>query len=198
MRLPSASWLPFSSVSVSTPSALGRVIAMLSLLKFALAASPLLVQQVGANPVPDLEMRQAGDQKGAVASESDICSRIGIALLEQGGNAADAVSWVGAGTSLLLTAIACWHNFLHWCGWHVPFWHWRWRLHDGPSLEWHLRADRLPRVGTRGSIRRHVYQSDRSQYLRRVGQVRKNAASQAEANKPQWCTWRSPWPPISP
>lgn len=93
MRLSLASCRSFSvSSAASTPFALGRVVVMLSLLNIALAASPLLVQQVGANPVPDLEMRQAGDRKGAVASESDICSRIGIDLLEQGGNAADAVS----------------------------------------------------------------------------------------------------------
>jgi gamma-glutamyltranspeptidase / glutathione hydrolase len=64
---------------------------MLALIAYALAASPLLLQ-AGANPVPALEYRNAPDQLGAVASESDICSRIGIDLLSAGGNAADAVS----------------------------------------------------------------------------------------------------------
>ena len=65
---------------------------MVGFLKYAFAASPLLLQAAG-NPVPELELRQAPDQLGAVASESDICSKIGIELLRQGGNAADAVSW---------------------------------------------------------------------------------------------------------
>ena len=53
--------------------------------------------QAGANPVPpsmhvpELEMRQAPGHLGAVATESEICSNIGIELLKQGGNAADAV-----------------------------------------------------------------------------------------------------------
>lgn len=64
---------------------------MLGLLKYALAAGPLVLQ-AGSNPVPDLELRQAPDRLGAVASESEICSNIGIELLKQGGNAADAVS----------------------------------------------------------------------------------------------------------
>jgi gamma-glutamyltranspeptidase len=34
----------------------------------------------------------AGDKLGAVASETAICSRVGIDLLKAGGNAADAVS----------------------------------------------------------------------------------------------------------
>ena len=35
---------------------------------------------------------QESDKRGAVASESAVCSRIGIDLLKAGGNAADAVS----------------------------------------------------------------------------------------------------------
>jgi hypothetical protein len=92
-----ASWSSFVSFPSLVPSptpTLGRIVVMLSLLKYALAASPLLLQQGGAKPIPDMTMRQTtgGDRRGAVASESDICSRIGIELLEQGGNAADAVS----------------------------------------------------------------------------------------------------------
>jgi hypothetical protein len=63
---------------------------MLSLLHIVLAASPLLLQ-TGAKPLPELKLEQASDSTGAVASESEICSHIGIDLLQQGGNAADAV-----------------------------------------------------------------------------------------------------------
>lgn len=45
---------------------------------------------VVANPVPASQLGQ--DKLGAVASESSICSNIGIDLLKAGGNAADAVS----------------------------------------------------------------------------------------------------------
>jgi hypothetical protein len=76
----------------SLPSfTLQQLSVMLALIAYALAASPLLLQ-AGANPVPALEYRDARDQLGAVASESDICSKIGIDLLSAGGNAADAVS----------------------------------------------------------------------------------------------------------
>ena len=47
----------------------------------ALAVSQLAL----ANPVP------GQDKLGAVASESAVCSKIGIDLLKAGGNAADAV-----------------------------------------------------------------------------------------------------------
>lgn len=74
-------------------SVLFSTIVMLGLLKYAIAVSPLLLQ-AGANPMPasNLHMRQNSDMTGAVASESDICSNIGVELLQQGGNAADAVS----------------------------------------------------------------------------------------------------------
>ena len=38
------------------------------------------------------EQHQEKDQSGAVASESSVCSRIGVDLIRDGGNAADAVS----------------------------------------------------------------------------------------------------------
>jgi gamma-glutamyltranspeptidase / glutathione hydrolase len=54
-----------------------------------------LVSQVAlANPLPkaaNYAPQYAPDHLGAVASESSICSEIGIDLLKQGGNAADAV-----------------------------------------------------------------------------------------------------------
>lgn len=66
---------------------------MLSLLQLAcaLVVTPLL-HQAGANPLPHVQQRYVPDSLGAVASESSICSEIGIDLLRQGGNAADAVS----------------------------------------------------------------------------------------------------------
>lgn len=49
----------------------------------------LAVTQVAlANPIP---VCAGQDKLGAVASESSICSNIGIDLLKVGGNAADAV-----------------------------------------------------------------------------------------------------------
>jgi hypothetical protein len=59
----------------------------------ALAATSLL-HQVAAGPagLPNkLHQRYAPDHLGAVASESSVCSEIGIDLLKAGGNAADAV-----------------------------------------------------------------------------------------------------------
>lgn len=38
-----------------------------------------------------IEQHHAGNKKGAVASESAVCSQIGVDLISKGGNAADAV-----------------------------------------------------------------------------------------------------------
>ena len=49
-----------------------------------------------------LQHHEGKDRRGAVASESAVCSRVGTDLLKQGGNAADAVCtlschfWAGA------------------------------------------------------------------------------------------------------
>lgn len=79
---------------------------MLSLLQLALGlAVPPLLQQVGANPVPEIRQSHAPGTRGAVASESSICSEIGLNLLRQGGNAADAVSpapKIGSGYGITL------------------------------------------------------------------------------------------------
>lgn len=40
----------------------------------------------------DSEQYHVSNRKGAVASESAVCSRIGVDLIKEGGNAADAVS----------------------------------------------------------------------------------------------------------
>lgn len=56
-------------------------------------AIPSLLTQVYASPLPYAhQLEQSIDTRGAVASESDICSHIGIDILQNGGNAADAVS----------------------------------------------------------------------------------------------------------
>ena len=74
---------------------------MLSLLQAVCALSlSSLFQQAGAGPV--LHERYAPGHTGAVATESDICSRIGINLLKKGGNAADAV---GIRSHQVLTAL---------------------------------------------------------------------------------------------
>ena len=68
---------------------------MFSLLQLACAlVVPPLLQQVGANPFPAVYQSYAPGTRGAVSSESSICSEIGLDLLRQGGNAADAVSTI--------------------------------------------------------------------------------------------------------
>ena len=74
---------------------LAHVLIMLGLLQAVCALSfSSLLYQAEANPLPNvnkLKERATPGHTGAVASESDICSRIGINLLQRGGNAADAV-----------------------------------------------------------------------------------------------------------
>ena len=54
----------------------------------------LLTQSVLASPSIKRwgEQHEEKDQLGAVASESSVCSRIGVDLIKDGGTAADAVS----------------------------------------------------------------------------------------------------------
>ena len=71
----------------------GYLIVMLSLSQLACAfVVPTLLVQAGADSPPHLHQVKAPESKGAVASESSICSNIGLDLIKQGGNAADAVS----------------------------------------------------------------------------------------------------------
>lgn len=74
-----------------------RIFTMFALIQIvsALSFSSLFVQS-GASPFLNsrLEPQYEPGHRGAVASESSICSQIGIDLLSQGGNAADAVSKV--------------------------------------------------------------------------------------------------------
>lgn len=66
-----------------------------SYLGFALVFSHLLSALNFAPPAPaqkrGSEQYEAKDKLGAVASESSVCSHIGIDLIRDGGNAADAV-----------------------------------------------------------------------------------------------------------
>ena len=54
-------------------------------------ASVCLLPWTVSEPVPHHKYHEQ-DKQGAVASESAVCSRIGINLIKAGGNAADAVS----------------------------------------------------------------------------------------------------------
>ncbi|KAK5448026.1 hypothetical protein LTS15_009050 [Exophiala xenobiotica] len=80
---------------------------MLLLLQLACAlVLPPLLDQAAANPLPQARRQYAPDSLGAVASESSICSSIGIDLLRQGGNAADAL----VGTVFCVGVIGCYHS----------------------------------------------------------------------------------------
>ncbi len=69
----------------------------------------LTLQSVLANPVPSgyptPPVIKHGEL-GAVASESDVCSHIGVELLKQGGNAADAM----VGTVACVGVIGMYHS----------------------------------------------------------------------------------------
>ncbi len=61
-----------------------------------------------ANPLPQTEkpdIRVLRDEHGAVTSQSAECSRIGIDVMKDGGNAVDAVRWTPA--SILLFPLLC-------------------------------------------------------------------------------------------
>lgn len=80
---------------------------MLSPLK--LATCFLSLCQATAYALPtfsELVERQASNNRGAVASESDICSRIGIQIIENGGNAADA----HVGTVFCIGVVGMYHS----------------------------------------------------------------------------------------
>jgi len=77
---------------------------MLSLVK--LVAGLSLLKQVASSPLPELITRQTSDSTGAVASESSICSQIGIDLISNGGNAADAL----VGTVFCIGVVAMYHS----------------------------------------------------------------------------------------
>lgn len=98
LKLRASSSCTFLLRTATTLSLLLRLVGALSLLT-----------QVNANPVPahvDLVQRQASAHRGAVASESDLCSKIGIDIIENGGNAADA----HVGTVFCIGVVGMYHS----------------------------------------------------------------------------------------
>ena len=76
------------------------------MLCFSLISSLLLASSVYASPkLDDAQYHEKADH-GAVASESAVCSKIGIELLKQGGNAADAL----VGTVFCVGVIGMYHS----------------------------------------------------------------------------------------
>lgn len=59
-----------------------------------------------------------GHSKGAVASEASACSRIGVNLIKDGGNAADAVSRFQIFHALLIFSVGR-NSLLRWSDWYV-------------------------------------------------------------------------------
>ncbi|KAK4941332.1 hypothetical protein LTR10_018742 [Elasticomyces elasticus] len=105
-----ASFVPskaYNSLPAGSTKASGYLLVMLSLIQLAcgLVLSPL-INQAGANPLQYARQQYAPGHLGAVASESSICSNIGIDLLQQGGNAADAL----VGTVFCIGVIGCYHS----------------------------------------------------------------------------------------
>ena len=70
-----------------------------------------------------VRQHQEQDQLGAVASESAVCSRIGVDLLKSGGNAADAVCHYlfDCTEPELMVLLASRHSFLRWSYWYWWF-----------------------------------------------------------------------------
>ncbi|OTB16399.1 hypothetical protein K445DRAFT_317370 [Daldinia sp. EC12] len=78
----------------------------LLLLLLAVAPSAALPSQWQQNEQVVLQQHSTSGKRGAVASESKICSQIGIDLLDQGGNAIDAF----IGTQLCVGVIGMYHS----------------------------------------------------------------------------------------
>lgn len=95
--------LPVSIPHITTTNSAAKMYAIIPAFFAALA----LLGHVNANPLPGgLVPRQLPDHKGAVASESDICSKIGIDILSRGGNAADA----HVATTFCIGVVAMYHS----------------------------------------------------------------------------------------
>ena len=77
-------------------------------------------------------------QLGAVASEAEICSHIGIELLKLGGNAADAM----VGTVACVGVVGMYHSGEYIRKYCILVINrvrtWRWRLHARQGRQWHL------------------------------------------------------------
>jgi len=104
-----AAYFPNSSeFSVSRPpisKVLSLFVVALALLStlFVLVLSPLIRQTV-TKPLPkpyNIEKQYPPDRLGAVASESSICSKIGIEQYQNGGNSADSVGYIYTWTAVL-------------------------------------------------------------------------------------------------
>jgi hypothetical protein len=91
MAYPGLSLFSLLSFAPSFTSRYASFILLISHLVGAWSLPQLLNQEEGSR-WPEAHQQYAPDSLGAVASESSICSNIGIDLLRQGGNAADAVS----------------------------------------------------------------------------------------------------------
>lgn len=100
------------------PMLLRFVLTVLILGNFSSVLSISSVQQKN-----EVRHYQENDKLGAVASESAVCSRIGVDLIKAGGNAADAVciqiQWPHHPKKPLMsrTRKAGWHSILRWCHW---------------------------------------------------------------------------------
>ncbi|KAK6501406.1 hypothetical protein TWF481_009246 [Arthrobotrys musiformis] len=67
----------------------------------------LTVLATAAHALPTIQNRQLQkDHNGAVASETDVCSQVGIDLMKKGGNAADAM----VGTVICVGTVAMYHS----------------------------------------------------------------------------------------
>jgi len=95
-----------SSVSrLPISKALSLFVVVLALLTtlFVLVLSPFIRQTVAKSlPKPhNIEKQYPPNSLGAVASESSICSKIGIEQYQNGGNAADSVRYLCTWTAVL-------------------------------------------------------------------------------------------------
>ena len=92
------------------------------------------------------DQHELKDKLGAVASESSVCSKIGVDLIKDGGNAADAVCLEELRTLHLKPAdrdniqfAVGWHSFLCRRDWDVPQRTRRWWFHDRTRQQWLVR-----------------------------------------------------------
>ena len=96
------------------------------------------------------DQHELKDKLGAVASESSLCSKIGVDLIKDGGNAADAVCLEELRKSHLKLAdrdniqfAVGWYSFLCRRDWNVPQRTRRWWFHDRTRQQWLLRIYRF-------------------------------------------------------
>ena len=97
------------------------------------------------------DQHELKDRLGAVASESSVCSKIGVDLIKDGGNAADAVCLKELSKSHSKLAnrnnvqlAVGWHSFLCRRDRNVPQRTRRWWFHDRTWQQWLVRIYRFP------------------------------------------------------